>query len=76
MQRPDQDARNGVESVDTGDICGSKGTVIPIAKPSLYISNGKGRYVLRDDLVKDLREKLATHSRGKTLWQILTGTVD
>lgn len=58
VQRPDQDAQNGVESVDTGDICGSKGYCNSnLAKPSLYISNGKGRYVLRDDLVKDLREK-------------------
>ena len=58
VQRPDQDAQNGVESVDTGDICGLKGYCNSnLAKPSLYISNGKGRYVLRDDLVNDLREK-------------------
>ena len=58
VQLPDQDAQNGVVSVDTGDICGSKGYCNSnLAKPSLYLSNGKGRYILRDDLVKDLRKK-------------------
>ena len=57
VQRPDADAQRGVVSEDTGDICGSKGYCNSnLTKPSLYLSNGSGRYNLRDDLVKDLRE--------------------
>lgn len=57
VQLPDVDARSAA-SEDTGDICGSKGYCNSnLAKPSLYLSNGKGRYALRDDLVRDLRTK-------------------
>lgn len=56
VQRPDADAQNGVISEDTGDICGSKGYCdSPLTRPSLYISNGRGNYKLRDDLVVDNR---------------------
>ena len=58
VQRPDADAQRGVVSEDTGDICGSKGYCNSnLTKPSLYINNGRGRYTLRDDLVRDLRER-------------------
>lgn len=56
VQRPDTDAQNGVISKDTGDICGSKGYCdSPLTRPSLYISNGRGNYKLRDDLIVDNR---------------------
>lgn len=56
VQRPDTDAQNGVISEDTGDICGSKGYCdSPLTRPSLYISNGRGNYKLRDDLIVDNR---------------------
>jgi len=56
VQRPDTDAQNGVISEDTGDICGSKGYCdSPLTRPSLYISNGRGNYKLRDDLIFDNR---------------------
>jgi len=56
VQRPDADAQNGVISEDTGDICSSKGYCdSPLTRPSLYISNGRGNYKLRDDLVVDNR---------------------
>ena len=56
VKRPDTDAQNGVISKDTGDICGSKGYCdSPLTRPSLYISNGRGNYKLRDDLIVDNR---------------------
>jgi len=58
VQRPDADAQRGVDSEDTGDICGSKGYCnSKLTKPSLYINNGRGNYILRDDLVRDVRER-------------------
>jgi len=48
VQHQDEASR-GVESEDTGDICGSKGYCdSPLTKPSLYINNGNGKYFLRD----------------------------
>jgi hypothetical protein len=64
VQHQDEASR-GVESEDTGDICGSKGYCdSPLTKPSLYINNGNGKYILRDDLVIDNR-KLPGHSLAR-----------
>lgn len=55
-------ASRGTTSEDTGDICGAKGYCdSPLARPSLYINNRNGKYVLRDDLVIDNR-KIPGHS--------------
>ena len=55
VQRQD-DASRGLDSVDTGDICGSKGyCASPLTRPSLYLGTKSGEYVLRDDLVVDNR---------------------
>ncbi len=58
-------ASRGTTSEDTGDICGAKGYCdSPLARPSLYINNRNGKYVLRDDLVIDNR-KIPGHSLAR-----------
>lgn len=68
VQRPDTDAQSGVISKDTGDICGSKGYCdSPLTRPSLYISNGRGNYKLRDDLIVDNRARKGHSLAGQNV---------
>ena len=56
VQKGDRDAQT-FESTDTGNSCGEKGYCnSKLTRPSLYLNNARGKFILRDDLVRDERE--------------------